>query len=52
VPTSEHKAKRLEKFERMRRAKSMPKMDAEEEVRKKKKQTYRQIDRQKKRNLD
>ena len=27
-------------------------MDAEEEVRKKKKQTYRQIDRQKKRNLD
>jgi hypothetical protein len=30
--TSEHKAKRLEKFERMRRAKSMPKMDAEDEV--------------------
>ncbi len=30
--SSEHKAKRLEKFERMRRAKSMPKMDGEEEV--------------------
>jgi len=30
----------------------MPKMDAEEEVRKKKKQTDRQIDKQKKGNLD